>query len=450
MRTLNEIQASINKLRDELLAIQAAAQDADRDLTQEEIEAVEKINAKIESEELQFSAHQRILDQHRRAAEQIDKPSQPVAKASSTRISYVPNVERERTHGFRNMGEFLMAVHRSSGRPGMPVQVDERIRNAPTTAGNEGAGPDGGFAVPPAFLAGIDNLIQAEDSLWGRTTMYSTSSNNIMLTVNAKTPWDTSGGILAYWDGELDQLTQSKPALERRYLELNKMTCLVPVSNELLRDASMMSTFVPQEMARKMVFKLNLAVVQGNGVSQPLGILNSPALISVAKEGSQVADTLVANNVIKMWSRCYAPSRASAVWLANQDIEPQLYKMSLPGTDNTGAAVTGWGMGIYQPAGGFSQSPYSTLFGRPIIFTQACETLGDLGDIILADLSEYMTIAASSGPQFATSMHLYFDYDAEAFRATWRVAGQPKWGAAMSARDGSATYSPFVALAARA
>jgi len=47
------------------------------------------------------------------------------------------------------------------------------------------------------------------------------------------------------------------------------------------------------------------------------------------------------------------------------------------------------------------------------------------------------------------SIHLWFDYDTTAFRFVLRIAGQPWWSAAADPRDGSATYSPFVALAER-
>lgn len=50
----------------------------------------------------------------------------------------------------------------------------------------------------------------------------------------------------------------------------------------------------------------------------------------------------------------------------------------------------------------------------------------------------------------ATSMHLYFDADAVAFKATFRVDGQPKLAAAVSPANGSNTMSAFVQLDTRA
>jgi HK97 family phage major capsid protein len=172
--------------------------------------------------------------------------------------------------------------------------------------------------------------------------------------------------------------------------------------------------------------------------------------VSVAKETSQVADTLIANNIIKMYSRMVPSSVQNAVWLINPDIYPQLFKLSIAGTDNTGNAVTGWGGMVYTPANGFAGAPFGTLFGRPVIPTQAMETLGDYGDIAFVDLSQYLLLLKSGpNPKVDVSMHLWFDQDVTAYRFVLRIGGIPWWDAPVSARDGSSTYSPFVALAER-
>ncbi|WP_349745381.1 phage major capsid protein, partial [Roseateles cavernae] len=105
--------------------------------------------------------------------------------------------------------------------------------------------------------------------------------------------------------------------------------------------------------------------MNGSGVGQMLGILNSPALITVAAEGSQTADTIHADNIIKMWTRMPASARRRAVWLCNQDAEGQL--MQLGSVVKTAAGTAVGGMPSYLPPGGLSASPYGTLLGRPVV-----------------------------------------------------------------------------------
>ena len=68
------------------------------------------------------------------------------------------------------------------------------------------------------------------------------------------------------------------------------------------------------------------------------------------------------------------------------------------------------------------------------------------GDIILADLSQYIMID-KGGLQSASSIHFKFTTDETAFRFVFRVDGQPWWSTALIPFKGSSnTLSPFVVL----
>jgi HK97 family phage major capsid protein len=372
-----------------------------------------------------------------------------VEPQNQRRTPRIETLEDKGKWGFRDFGEFAASV--AHANPRVSGSIDPRlrdIRNAPTTYGNEGSGADGGFAVPPDFRSTIMEKVMAEESLMSRTDQMTTSSNHITLPKDETTPWQTSGGFQVYWEGENDQLTQSKPQLKEETIKLNKLTALVPVTEELLSDAPSLDSYLRRKVPEKMDFAINLAIIQGTGVGKPKGILNADCLVSVAKDSStspvQPADTIRYKNIVAMWNRLYAPLRRNAVWLVNQDIETQLQQMEFPTT--TGASA----VPAYMPPGGLSQAPYGTLMGRPVIATQACETLGDQGDIILSDLSQYITVMKTGGVRSDVSIHLWFDYDTVAFRFIMRIGGQPWWGSAIDPRDGSTTYSCFVTLDERA
>lgn len=466
------MSAELDTLRDRLADLQTTAEGivtkADtekRDLSEQESKDVDEANGEFDRLEGEIERRERVDKQKVRLAQPQERqtvPSQPtlgpVADVIEDRtdepsgfggrrtVPAQPRSPHEGRWGWRSMGEFSIAVRNGCAKGAI---LDKRLeQRAPTTFGSEGVGSDGGFAVPPDFREAITSQITGEDSLLGRTDQFVSSGNSITVPVDSDAPWSSSG-IQAYWEGENDQLTQSKPLIEQQTIRLNKLAVLVPVTDELLEDAPAMDAYLRRKVPEKMDFKLNLAIVQGNGVGMPLGILNSPAAVAVAAVGSQDADTVVGSNIIAMWSRMYAPSRATSVWLINQDIEPQLLTLMHQGKDDTGTADAGWGAILYLPANGLSGAPFSTLMGRPIIPTQACETLGDKGDIIFADLKQYMTALKTGGVRAETSIHLWFDYDTTAFRFILRIAGQPWWGSAVSPRDGSNTLSPFVTLAAR-
>jgi HK97 family phage major capsid protein len=90
-----------------------------------------------------------------------------------------------------------------------------------------------------------------------------------------------------------------------------------------------------------------------------------------------------------------------------------------------------------------------TIKGRPVIAVEYAETVGTVGDISLVDLSKYRVIR-KGGVEQASSMHVYFAQGEQAFRAFYRVDGQPTPRAALTPFKGTATLSPFVVLATRA
>src|SRR5207249_11804076 len=99
--------------------------------------------------------------------------------------------------------------------------------------------------------------------------------------------------------------------------------------------------------------------LSGTGAGVPLGLLNAPATIAVAKDTGQAAATLTLTNISGMWSRLPAPSRRNAVWLIHEDAETQLDQLSLVvGTGGSAAS------NIWQPAG-TNGSPVGLLKGRP-------------------------------------------------------------------------------------
>lgn len=76
------------------------------------------------------------------------------------------------------------------------------------------------------------------------------------------------------------------------------------------------------------------------------------------------------------------------------------------------------------------------------------EDVGAKGDILLADMSQYI-LTDKRSVDAQQSIHVRFIYDETAFRFIYRVDGQPAWGNTLTPYKGSTKRSPFVTLAAR-
>lgn len=458
--TIEELQNKLIRLTEEANTIQARADAENRPLSTQEQADVDSIFDSFEETKNEIARRERIetLNQeirrpNARQTQHDDEPSQRVAPAATasaarpdapprpTRTPRVEALDNRNTFGFRSFGEFAMAVRTASNRGGT---VDPRlIANAPSTYSSEGVGADGGFAVPPDFRAEIIKKVMGEDSLLARTDQQTTSSNGFTVPIDETTPWQTSGGVQAYWESEAGQKTQSKIALTEMTTKLNKLISLVPVTDELLQDASSLSSYLRTKAPQKMDFKVTDAIVNGTGVGQPLGFLRSGATIEIAPQSGQAADTIRYDNILDMWSRMYSGCRRNAIWLVNQDVEQQLMRMSF--RDQTSDPHP-----VYLPPGGLADAPYGRLLGRPVIVTEAAPELGDRGDISLIDLSTYLSVTKSGGIRSDVSIHLFFDYDVTAFRFVMRIGGQPWWRAPVSRFNGNNTLSCFVTLGERA
>ena len=346
--------------------------------------------------------------------------------------------------GFKHFGEFALAV-KDACQPGK--RPDDRLGLMAKTASGlgENVGADGGFLVPMEFVQKILERVYAANNLLGMTDSYTVASNVVAFPRNAETSRATGsrwGGVRAYWRDEGEQNVQAFPTFGRLQLQLRKLFVLINASDELLSDSQgiALEQYLFRVASEEINFVVSDAILNGTGSGQPLGVLNSGCLVTVPKETAQPASTVVIQNIVNMWTRMWAPCRQNAVWLIHQDVEPQLYTMTL---GSGGAQIV-----AYMPPGGMSANPYATLMGRPVIPVEWCPTIGTSGDIILADLRQYVT-ATKGMIESALSIHLRFDYDESVFRFIFRIDGQPWWTAPLTPYKGSQLQSCFVALAER-
>lgn len=431
------------------LSDQAAA-DNGRDFTAEEQAEFDKNKASVVSLNAAIEREAALVAEEAGLSAAAPAAGQShVVLPPNSRIEVEHNADKDAKRGFKSFGEFARSVQGAAFAARGAGALDPRLMAlggiqaaAPTTYGNESSGADGGFLIPVGFSQNLWSLSLEEDALLPLTDRLPIEGNGMSIPKDETTPWG-SNGVRAYWQGEAAAGTPTKPVFGRAELKLKKLMALVPVSDELMADATALGAYLVPNMARSIRWKTDEAILFGAANGLPLGAFNaqSPSFITVSKEAGQATLTLQPANCAKMISRLLPGSYSRAVWLTNNDVLPAMFTMTLGNYP------------IYLPAGapvgGIQGSPYGSLLGRPIKVTQHAKSFSSLGDLMLVDLSWYQTIEKAGGIETATSMHLYFDADAIAFRSTFRVDGQPKLASAVSPANGSNTLSPFVQLEAR-
>lgn len=345
-----------------------------------------------------------------------------------------PDAEGTELNGrFKNFQEFLMATWRQNNK-GVD---DARLKTL-----QEAAGESGGFLVPEQFRAEIlnDSLEAAFFRPRARVIPITGPTNIPMLNVTTHAT-SVFGGVVAYWrkEGATLSTDATDPSFGQIHLNPKELIGYTQVSNLLLSDAAMsLETLLKFLFAEAITFYEEESFMNGDGAGEPMGILNAPCTVSVAKETNQAASTIVAENLDKMYSRLLPRSQNRAVWLAHPDTFPQLAALSRS-VGTGGSAV--WSTNM-------AGAPPTSIHGRPVIFTEHCKTLGTTGDIYLVDLAYYL-IADRQALAVSSSEHVRFAQNETVWRFIQRLDGQPWLTSAITPRYGTNSLSPMVKLDSR-
>jgi len=460
MERLKELQVDQEDRRKQVREFLAAASKDKRPLKEDERTAVATLTGELEQIAATIKVEEQSLAWDRESATAVDHPAGEGTPAKNARSAAVARLggnknpwgdcstERGSQTAF---GSFLQAVSKAA----RGEAVDPRLFIMPTAAAsgaNTSVGSEGGFLVRTDFSAALLDRAMEESQLANRCTSIDIGegSDGIELPYVDETSRANGsrwGGVQVYRRAEADTVTAAKPKIGLLEIRLEDLMGICYTTDRAQRDATSLGQIIQKAFASEFSFRVDDEILRGTGAGQCLGLLASPALISVAKETSQVAATLVAENVIKMRSRLRARSRPKSAWFYNQELDQQLPQMNIKIKNVAGSENVG-GFGVYMPAGGLAGAQYDTLFGRPMVPVEQAEALGTKGDIFLADLSEYLLIRKGA-LETAESIHVRFLYGENTYRFTYRINGAPAWKTALTPYKGTATQSPFITLDTR-
>lgn len=464
-------------LREQLAAVLAQidalnASAPDGNLSDDQVAQLEKLTTQAEELQAKIAAEERRLQARARVdavrATVVAGPGRRVAPggggsgggaggdgpsptAPEGSVITRPGFASDPRRGFRSAGEFAHLVHRFSHPSTAQLAArDERIASllAAASGMNVGTPSDGSVLMPPAFSTQIwEGMHAIPDSLVPLCDQVTVDPGVQSMTFPAldessRANGSRWGGLRGYWRAEAAKFTASQIKLREVKVEPRQLYVFCYATDDLLKGTGQaLEQLMTRGAAEEISFLLNDAIINGTGVGMPRGFLTHAATVVVSKEaGPQTADTIVKANIDKMWARCHARWRQGAVWLINQDCEPEL--------ENLSQVVGTGGVPVYLPPGGITEAPNARLKGRPVKVTEWSSTLGDLGDVALVNLKAYL-LALRGGIDAAVSMHLRFDYGETAFRFTFEADGQPWPNKPLTPYKGAATLSPFVTLEAR-
>lgn len=369
----------------------------------------------------------------------------------------VAKAQEEGNGKFKSFGEFLTSVYTarhfsklderlvyvdSDGRISKPKVTDLEAEKKAMTEGVDSAG---GFLVFEEFMPKI-NQIALEGAI--------VRNNNPMIipmksdTLNIPRIDETShkehirGGVRFDWTAEEKLKTEVQPAFGNTKLTAYEGAGFTVVSNALLADSAIaLAPFIQTCFGEAKQFYEDLAFINGSGVGQPLGFLNSTALVAVTR---QAVGAIRWGDIASIWAQILPSSRKRGIWLLNHEVLPELIKMVAE--NDAPAKQAGHVIWVNPQQGAAGQVP-GTILGRPYFESEKVPALGSAYDMGFYDLGFYI-IGDRQTLTIDASTHVYFTSNRTAWRFVIRVAGRPWIESPLTPLNGTKKLSPFVALGA--
>lgn len=345
---------------------------------------------------------------------------------------------------FDGSADFFQTIwhHANTLRDGDELRAKlDRVKKIQNSFGST-VPADGGFLIPETLRSELLQVALETAVVRPRARVIPMESLRVPIPMidNTTNASSVFGGIVCYWTEEGASLQESQASFGRVVLEAKKLTGYAEAPNELVSDATAFGAFFDQVFPAAIAWYEDAAFMTGTGVGEPLGFLSpsNSAAVVVAKETGQAEDSIVWQNIVKMYARMLPSSLANAVWIASIDTFPQLASMALD--VGTGGQAIWLNNGV--------DGPPMTILGRPVIFTEKANVLGDQGDINFVDLGYYL-VGDRQVMQAMSSPHYKFASDKTAYRIIQRVDGRPWIQSPITPKNGGNTLSPFVSLAER-
>lgn len=239
---------------------------------------------------------------------------------------------------------------------------------------HSGSSPDGGYIVQPVLQEGISTILRNMSVLRDLITFIPIESGNAYEEIVSVTP------VGAKWVGEREsrpatespKLVKIKTVLHEEYAE--------PVVSQALADDSgtNMVDFLINDSGLSFAEAEELALFYGDGISKPLGLLNTPSVATTdsTRDFGKIEHVLTGVNggfsatapldiVKELFFRLRAGYRVNAKWVMNSQTALALSKVK-DKDDN-----------YLWDNGSVKDGTPVTLMGKPVIISESCPDISN-------------------------------------------------------------------------
>lgn len=287
----------------------------------------------------------------------------------------------------------------------------------------EGVDASGGYLVPPEISDELIPLRDAVSTLRGLFTSQPITSDTIRFVSQ-----DT--GLAVAWTAEFAEKIKNDMSFSEFEAHVFTAAGMAVVSNQLLKDAKWsVDQLITKDLAKRFVALEEQAFINGSGVGQPLGIMQTPGVIPV---GYTEATPKQSALIDKISAAAVEVQTAYLGFPTAIVMHPRTWGWLTTGRSATdGTYLLGVGANGTQrrpaeaiPGYGAGTLPKGELFGLPVYTTpNVPTTLGDANNesaVIVGDFSQGLVLDRE-GIVTDTSEHVYFTSNQTVFRSEERL-----------------------------
>ncbi|WP_131116484.1 phage major capsid protein [Lichenihabitans psoromatis] len=213
----------------------------------------------LANDEAAYTAKEAEIDTLQRSIERTEKAQERqagLARPLGGEASQEPGQTQNDGKSFRNFGEQLIACV-NYANPSLRT-FDQRLVRAPQGAGEVDAS-SGGFLVQTDFATEIFKRSYVTGDILSRVRKLSisTSANGIKIPAvdeSSRATGSRWGGVQSYWVGEGAPAPSSKPKFRLVELDLKKLMSTMYVTDEILQDASVLTSIANEAFADEITF----------------------------------------------------------------------------------------------------------------------------------------------------------------------------------------------------
>lgn len=334
----------------------------------------------------------------------------------------------------KSFGDFLLAVKRRDTKRITSIYKSHKEDWTKDVQSQDG--PSGGYLVPEEYHARLMEVAGAASVIRPRATsipvatdtgrMPSLDQSTAVTAGSGNTSF--AGGVVATWTAAGGSLTETQPAFNEIEYVIRKLAGYTEVENEVLADSAIgIEALLTRLFGRAVASMEDHSFIRGDGVAEPLGILNAACTIGVT---TATDNAFAYADALAMRAR-FQTTGGQPAWIIHPGVWPDI-----------GIFEIGTGGGVWQANARDEMA--ERLLGYPILESEHMPQ-DDNDDVILADLSAYL-IFDRAQMSVAFSEHAAFTTDKGTWRFRKRLDGQPWLRSTITLADpqGSYTVSPFV------